>query len=137
MVGNEIFDPCFFAARSRAVVCDAEPRRPGSGFVLRLTKPLPAPETGRGRPQPFMVGLSDGSTCTRLTGTMALVAGQVVRFGCPPTSACSGPDCPHYRGLAGLRPGRVWHARELTYRAGRDGPVLIKSSRVPVATVWR
>jgi hypothetical protein len=132
MVGNEIFDPCFSARRG--VVCAADPRRAGSGFLLRPTKPLPVPDAGS-QPQPFMVELSDGSICDRFTGTLALVAGRIVRFGCPPARGCNGPDCP-YRGLASLHPGRVWHARELTYRSGRDGPVLIGSVQVPLATVW-
>src|SRR5579875_441498 len=133
MSGNEIFDPCFLIPGNRAVACDADPSRPGSGFLLRLTKPLPAPDVARGRPYPFMVGLTDGSICGRFTGTLALVAGQIVRFGCPPARGCEGSDCP-YRGLTSLYPGRLWHARELTYRSGRDGPVLIKSLRVALAT---
>src|SRR6266851_7791830 len=41
---NEIYDPCFENSKLRgSVICDSNPARGTTGFILRLNKPLPAP----------------------------------------------------------------------------------------------
>lgn len=138
MEGNRIYDPCFsVAALKQAVVCDANPAADRPGFVLKLTRPLPAAERAPFHPQPWLIRLSDGSTCQALTGTLAFVAGQVIRYGCSDSSGCSHGDCPRMAGVSTLSRGAVWRARKMIYAVDRKGVHLIERREVPVVAVWR
>jgi hypothetical protein len=80
--GNNISDPCFsIAARQDVVVCGADPTAGDVGFVLRLTKPLPA-DARSGSPAPWLLRLVDGQTCRLLTGTAPVIHGELAPWSC-------------------------------------------------------
>lgn len=140
MAGNEIHDPCFTSPRlADAVICGANPAIGKPGFALRLTRPLPQPSPiGATRPSPWLLKLADGAVCQAFTGTLPFVNKLIVRYGCSDSKGCSNGDCPHLTGVLGnLVPGKLWIARKITYRVGRDGPALIKLEAVPIAEAWR
>jgi hypothetical protein len=140
MTGNEIYDPCFSSAHlTGAVICGANPANGTSGFILKLSKPLPAPSS---KPplysRPWLVKLADGSTCEIETGTIAFVAGLQVPYDCSDSQECSDKGCPHLTGLTGrLRRGSVWIADKVTFSSTNSGPRLISRKRVAVVAVWR
>jgi hypothetical protein len=83
MEGNGIYDPCFSLPDQKAVVCDANPPEGKAGFKLDLTEPLPLPgRAPSGQPWPWLVELTDGTTCNQFTGTMPQIDGQSAHYGC-------------------------------------------------------
>jgi hypothetical protein len=139
-VGNGIYDPCFSnAGLTGAVICDANPAKGGAGFVLKLTKPLPAPSTmGAEHPRPWLVKLADGTTCEIQTGTIALVAGIEVPFGCSDSQQCTDQGCPHMTGLSDkFKQSKVWMADKITFKSTSNGLDLISRKPVPIASVWK
>lgn len=97
MIGNSIEDPCFsVAAVSDAVICGAGPVGPESGFLMKLTRPLPKTSIAPTQPAPWIVQLAIGqgqihepaamppptTYCVASTGTMPVIEGQPVRYSC-------------------------------------------------------
>jgi len=77
MIGNEIFDPCYTARDKTTIVCDAQPEIENpTGFVLKLTKPLPTPGVLKG---PFssasIIELEDGTICNFISGASGATDG--------------------------------------------------------------
>jgi hypothetical protein len=136
-VGNGIYDPCFsVTAAPDLVVCQRSPltkRR----LALKLTKPLPTAQKTVCKDCVWAFELADGSTCTIAgTGTLAMVAGGPLRWGCSNPS-CSGSTCPDVGVIGDLKVGRVWVAQEVTFRwSGATAKVLGRKS-VDVRKVWR
>lgn len=144
MTGNMIHDPCFsIASRPGVVVCGADPALKKPGFVMKLTKPLPTPDLpARMKPEPWIMLLADGSVCEKMTGTMAVVDGKAVGWGCNDSAkgAKSG-EPPSYSGILGQpRRGKVWTVEKIRYAptSNPKHPVkLLKRKTVAVRTVWR
>jgi len=140
MVGNEIYDPCFSnAGLPGAVICDANPAKGSAGFILKLTKPLPKPSSqGPTHPRPWLVQLADKTTCEIQTGTIALVAGLEVPYGCSDSQECSDNGCPHMTGLTGkFKRGKIWTADKVTFKSSDKGLQLISRTHVAVIAVWK
>ena len=140
MVGNEIYDPCFSnAGLTDAVICDANPANGSAGFILKLTKPLPEPfSKGPAYPRPWLVKLADGTTCEIETGTIALVAGLEVPYGCSDSQECTDKGCQHMTGLTDkFRRDKVWMADKVTFKSSNTGLLLISRTRVAVTAVWK
>lgn len=139
MAGNEIYDPCFSSGSlTGAVICDANPARGSAGFILRLTKPLPSPPSNRPAAHPWLVKLADGTTCEIETGTIALVAGLEIPYGCSDSQQCSDKGCPHMTGLTGrFRRGQAWTADKITFSSSGRGLRLISRRSVAVIAVWK
>lgn len=133
MIGNGIEDPCFtIDGVSDAVICGANPATSDAGFVMKLLKPLPAPEAHTPpAPSPWIVQLAIGqgqvpgpyampppkTYCSRMTGTMAVVDGQPVPFSCWEAHVESQPKLGDTQiGLLGdFKPGVVWTVTEVTF----------------------
>lgn len=137
--GNEIYDPCFAVAGLKdAVVCGADPARHTSGFVLKLTKPLPArTPSDVAAPLPWLLKLADGSVCELTTGTSAQVDGQDVPYECSDSRRCN-DDCPYLTGLT-TRVNRdtVWTVDKVAFRSSRGQVKLLKRHTVVVVAVWQ
>jgi hypothetical protein len=88
--GNSILDPCFsITSQKDVVVCRPNPITGDPGFILRLTKPLPARVAGAPSPEPqqftgraWLMRLIDGQTCGLITGTTAVIRGEPAPWGC-------------------------------------------------------
>jgi hypothetical protein len=140
MVANEIYDPCFsIADLTGAVVCDANPAKGSTGFVLKLTRPLPKPSSGGPTyPRPWLVKLADNTTCEIQTGTIALVAGLEIPYDCSDSQECNDNGCPHMTGLTDtFKRRKVWTADKVTFKSSDKGLELINRRRVAVIEVWR
>ena len=140
MAGNEIFDPCFSSTGlTEAVVCGANPAQDRAGFILKLTKPLPKPSSwAPAHPRPWLVKLADNTTCAIQTGTIGLVAGLEVPYGCSDSQQCSDKGCPHMTGLTNkFKRGKVWTADKVTFKSSDKGLQLINRTPVAVIAVWR
>lgn len=140
MAGNAIHDPCFTNPELKdAVICDADPARDKRGVILKLTKPLPAPTSNRRPdPLPWLLKLADGSICEVSTGTIALVGGQEVPYGCSDSRKCTDDGCPYMTGLTtNLKRAKVWMAEKVAFRSSKTGLELLKRESIPVVAVWK
>lgn len=140
-VGNGISDPCFQIPNSTSsLLCGINPTviDSTSTFLLKLTKPLPAPEVPPGTPPSdwaWLVQLADGTLCTPFTGTLPITAtGEAANYGCAP-----GPDGKDVLIFGGLNASTsAWTAEIGTLSETKSGmPTLASSSTVPVTTVWQ
>jgi len=82
--------------------------------------------------------LADGTACEIETGTIALVAGLEIPYGCSDSQQCSDSGCPHMTGLtAKFWRGKVWMAEKITFSSSDRGLRLISRRRVAVIAVWK
>jgi hypothetical protein len=140
-VGNGISDPCFQIPNSTSsLLCGVNPTVPvsTSTFVLKLTKPLPAPQVPPGLAPnnwAWLVQLSDGTLCTPFTGTLPVTAsGDAANYGCAPGPL--GKDVLIFNGLN--TSSSAWTAEIGTIAESTSSlPTMTNSSTVPVATVWQ
>jgi len=86
MVANEIHDPCFAPAMDTHVVYCPDYRNRKSVLAIALTKPLPVQYANQGTPTssgiPTRLALSDGISCTFITGATGVVGGMRINYGC-------------------------------------------------------
>ena len=140
-VGNSISDPCFQIANSTGtLLCNINPTvlNSTSTFVLKLNKPLPAPDVPSGVPPAnwaWLVQLADGTLCTPFTGTLPITAtGDAAIYGCAPGPL--GTDVLIFNGLN--TSSSAWTAEIGTIAETTSSlPRLVSSSTVPVATGWQ
>ncbi len=140
-VGNSISDPCFQLPNSTSsLLCNVNPTvaNATSTFVLKLTKPLPAPDVPPGLPPSdwaWLVQLADGTLCTPFTGTLPITAtGDAANYGCAPGPL--GTDVLIFNGLN--TSSSAWTAEIGTIAEMTSSlPTIASSSTVPVATVWQ
>jgi hypothetical protein len=132
MVGNAISDPCFtVAANHERLVCDADPALKRTGFVLKLTKPLPMSSSRQHRAEPWIFRLADNSICEAMTGTLSIVNGEPARWSC----AIHIRDQVRPSGVVTrLIPGKIWMAEKFPESA--IGTQRAVAEKVPVKTVW-
>ena len=92
MAGNDIYDPCFSdPQRPRTVACVAGPFS-NNVALMTLTKALPGSPDAvdtigelhnlRLRGQPWGLQLTDGETCTFMTGATDVVHGERLNYAC-------------------------------------------------------
>jgi hypothetical protein len=139
-VGNGVSDPCFeIPNNSSSLVCNVNPAvvDSTSTFLLKLTRPLPAPEVPSGPPPSnwaWLIQLADGTLCTPYTGTLPITAtGEAANYDCAP-----GPlgDVMIFGGLDVS--SSVWTAEVGTISESTSSlPIIASSSTVPVSTVWQ
>lgn len=140
MIGNEIFDPCYTAQDKTTIVCDAKPdiEQP-SGFVLKLTKPLPTPDVYNGpSSSASMVELEDGTICESISGASGASDGvrtERISYSCRMSSK-------NFVIFGDLKTGKVWIAEKgiLVEQKTNDNlpPMLVKDLRkVKIRTVWQ
>jgi hypothetical protein len=134
MVGNAISDPCFTVTSKvnrDQLVCDADPALKRTGFVLKLTKPLPKSSNRHRRAEPWIFRLADNSICEAMTGTLSLVNGEPARWSC----AIHVRDQVRPTGVVTeLIPGKIWIADKFPESA--IGTQRVVAEKVPVKTVW-
>jgi hypothetical protein len=134
MIGNSIEDPCFSVATvSDAVVCGASPIGPMAGFLMKLTRPLPASQgAGSQPPAPWIVELTIGqgqipepytmpppkTYCVASTGTVPVIQDQPVRYSCWQHGVESRPNLGDTQiGLLDdFKPGSVWTVSEVFFK---------------------
>jgi len=140
MIGNEIFDPCYTAQDKTTIVCDAKPdiKKP-SGFVLKLTKPLPASDVPNGpSSSASMVELEDGTICDAISGASGATDGvrtERISYSCRMSSK-------NIVIFGALITGKVWIAEKgilVEQKTNNDlPPMLVKDLRkVKIRTVWQ
>jgi len=140
MIGNEIFDPCYTAQDKTTIVCDAKPdiKKP-SGFVLKLTKPLPASDVPNGpSSSASMVELEDGTICDAISGASGATDGvrtERIGYSCRMSSK-------NIVIFGALITGKVWIAEKgilVEQKTNNDlPPMRVKNLRkVKIRTVWQ
>jgi len=159
MIDNSIEDPCF--ARPDlfdAVICGANPATSDTGFLLKLTRPLPTQGSSPRGASPWIVELAIGqgqapgpyampppkTFCSRMTGTMAVVDGQPVPFSCWQAHVESRPKLgdTQFGLLDDFKPSRIWTVTEVTFAiepkpAPNQPPFkLISKTTVALEKVW-
>jgi hypothetical protein len=137
MIGNAIQDPCFTTPDvSDAVICGANPSTSEVGFLMRLTKPLPAVvPASSAQPSPWIVQLAVGqgpesgpyampprkTYCSAVTGTMPMVDGLALPYLCWEANVESKPKLGDTQiGLLSdfnVIGGRVWTVTEISFVA--------------------
>jgi hypothetical protein len=132
MVGNAISDPCFTVpANPGQLVCDADPALKTSGFVLKLTKPLPRSSRREHKAEPWVFRLADNSICEAMTGTLPAVNGEPARWSC----AIHIRDQVRPDGVVtALTPGKIWMADKFPQSA--VGTMGAEAEKVPVKAIW-
>jgi hypothetical protein len=78
-----IYDPCFTTARTGVALCDADPRQPPRGL---LVKALPAPAEAIDAPsilsRAWFLELADGAVCRTATGAPRAFDGEAEIYTC-------------------------------------------------------
>ncbi|PKN86740.1 MAG: hypothetical protein CVU51_06665 [Deltaproteobacteria bacterium HGW-Deltaproteobacteria-1] len=140
MIGNEIFDPCYIAQDKTTIVCDSKPdiEKP-TGFVLKLTQPLPEPDkVVVPSSSASMIELEDGTVCDAISGASAATDGirtERISYSCRMSSK-------NMVIFGDLIPGKVWIAEKgiLVEQKTNDDlpPMLVKDLRkVKIRTAWQ
>jgi hypothetical protein len=124
---NQIHDPCFQVDDTPTLVCDADPVTGAEGFVLELTAPLPAVDTGS-MSEPWMIQLEGGTVCGLMTGTIPGGADWLAPYGCQDQS---------YLLDQFDTANPVWLAQQVTVEVGDSGPMTTTQVTAPIATVGR
>jgi len=146
MVDNTIYDPCF-NSDDGSVICDANPITYQSGFVLKLTKPLPVSNSDSTHPMflsqynnGWIIKLADGSFCRPYTGSLPIVNQVAVKYSCSDSSNCSNNgNCPYMTGLLdSITTGKVWTATKIFYSVFPGTGIQIQRTQsVAITTVWQ
>lgn len=140
MTGNEIFDPCYTARDKTTIVCDARPdiNNP-SGFVIKLTQPLPTPDVPNGPSlSASVIELEDGTICDSISGASGATDGvrtERISFSCRISSK-------NVVIFGDLKSGKVWIAEKgiLVEQKTSDDlpPFLVRNlQKVRIRTVWQ
>ena len=141
-VGNDIQDPCFTMERTDdELVCGADPASGKSGFLLKLTKPLPKAASEPTAGNPWILQLGDGSVCRPYTGTMPVTDKGGVSYYCELAVNASAEDKKCETGLleSSLKKGTVWTVGRVTFCRSSQSTTGLTArdvSRVPVRKVW-
>lgn len=140
MIGNEIFDPCYTAQNKTTIVCDSKPNiKKPTGFVLKLTKPLPTPDASNGpSSSASMIELEDGTICDAISGASGATDGvrtERISYSCRMSSK-------NMVIFGDIKPGKVWIAEKgiLVEQKTNDDlpPMLVKDLRkVKIRTAWQ
>ena len=125
-----VYDPCFEASDTGAIVCGTDPIMGEEGFVLELSEPLPEPDPGP-IPGAWLVQLGDGTICGLLTlGTIPSSDNWMAPYGCA--------DDAHSNLMNQIfTAGPVLYAQNVVLDPTDDDFTIQSSVRTPVATIWR
>ena len=140
MIGNEIFDPCYTARDKTTIVCGSSPdvEKP-TGFVLKLTEPLPKPYVSRcPSSSASMIELEDGTICDAISGASGATDGvrtERISYSCRMSSK-------NMVIFGDIKAGKVWIAEKgiLVEQKTKDDlpPMLVKDLRkVKIRTAWQ
>ena len=139
-IGNEIHDPCFQVPPLRdGVVCGADPFGK-SGFIMKLTKPLPRQKAPPAAwPQAWILQLADGSICEPFTGTRPAINDEPAPWSCIKPGVTPGPATNSL--VTKVHPGDVWTAErfkesDVTMGGPSTERRRVRAQIVKVAKVW-
>ena len=118
-----IYDPCFDTGDH--VICDVSPIRPGPGFILDLTEPLPPLSVPDGV-NPWILEFPDGVVCESAPGATGTIDGSRLEYFCTDGSWV----------LENLRPGEVWTGHRVVIE-GLGPPIIDDYGFTPIRRVWR
>lgn len=125
------YDPCFELTPS-SVVCNVDPEKADSGFVLNLKEPVPANQELEVRESSYWrLHLASGAVCTPHTGTMTMTnENRFVLFSCDDGTGIY---------IDGLHTaGEILEAENISYKNSKTGDYSVKANnRVRVAQAWR
>ena len=141
-VGNGISDPCFEMTGSTSTLyCGVNPAAPAasSSFVLKLTKPLPAPEvlpSSTPNNMVWLIELQGGTLCTPFTGTLPPVmeGSSTANYDCAPGSL--GKEVVIFGNLNTAESAWTANIGSLSTATSTFPPVIVSSATIPVAAVW-
>ncbi len=122
MAGNSIHDPCFqVPPHHDEVVCGANPALRKTGFVMKLSKPLPAeaPTSLGAAASWWIMQLADGSVCEPFTGTLSQVNGEIARWFC----VKPGPGQPTTTLVTKVNQGTTWTVERFAESAADQLPI--------------
>jgi hypothetical protein len=141
MIGNEIHDPCFqVPPLENEVICGANPAFGKTGFVVKLTKPLPEHSGQRAvLPSPWILELADGSVCEPFTGTRPAINGEPAVWSCVKAGVTPSPATNSL--VTKVHSGTVWTAERYAESGVTTGNPMterpkVEAQIVPVAKVW-
>lgn len=142
MVGNAIHDPCFTTTDANKMVCDADPITRKAGFILTLTKPLPASNVKAAMSRPWVIQLADNTICKPFTGTMPITDKGGIGFYCYTANVKPNPAAKCHTGLIvdSIKKGNVWHATKVVYCSSpksQTGLAVQKSEETAIKNVWQ
>ena len=118
-----IYDPCFDTGRH--VICDVSPIRPGPGFILDLTEPLPPLSVPDGV-NPWILEFPDGVACESAPGATGTIDGSRLQYACTDGSWV----------LENVRSGEVWTGHRVVIE-GLGPPIIDDYGFIPIRRVWR
>lgn len=140
MIGNEIFDPCYTLQDKTTIVCGARPDiKEPSGFILKLTQPLPTPDVAEGLfSSASMIELADGTICdfvSSASGATDGVRSERINYSCRIQSR-------NVVVFGDLQPGTFWIAEKgvLVEQKTREDlpPFMVKDiQKVRIRTLWQ
>jgi len=128
---NMMSDPCF--AWKGKVVCDVDPRQPGSGYVMQLTEKLPkanvpAAVRKEGAKSGWLFELTYGTVCSPMNGATGAVDDKRMNYGCEGGFVI----------LGDLKIGKVWTADKVLVKSEGDGKFSITESYpVVIRRIWQ
>lgn len=128
------YDPCFELS-STSVVCDVDPEKEDSGFVLNLKESVPSEQELEARESSYWrLRLATGALCTPHTGTMTMTnEKRFVLFSCDDGTGI------YIDGIHDL--GGALEAENITYggeaKPGDGDLNVLKNERVLISTAWR
>jgi hypothetical protein len=132
---SEIFDPCF-ETESHQIVCDVDPEKPESGFVLKLKEPLPyititkkINQNLADKDWPWRVKLKNGETCVAITGTALYTGEKLYNYSCR-----NNDNNISLMMLTKTEKGSLWKA-EKAYLSKKSGKI-IKTEDVEIIKAW-
>jgi len=140
MIGNEIFNSCYTAQDKATIVCGTQPDiEMPSGFVLKLTQPLPTSDIEE-RPSSFasIIELEDGTICEFIAGASGATDGvrrERIDYSCRISSQ-------NIVIFGDLQPGTVWIAEKGILLEQKTSDVLplflVKDlKKVRIKTIWQ
>jgi len=138
-VGNFIFDPCFATSKEGFLLCDYNPPAHKEGFLLHLTKPLPAPTSMKTTQViPWLLQLADGSICQKYTGTTPNTDKGAIPYYCVEKMKLP-KNCDSGLIEDSIKEGETWTVMKATYCSGEKVyPLKTKEVRtVDVLKVWQ
>jgi hypothetical protein len=137
MVGNLIYDPCFSTIQKGFVYCQTNTDS-STGFLIKLTKPLPSPEVPKvvQNNWAWFLMLRDGTYCSPFTGTRPF-------FGQGPSAEVAYYACDSINNdqqvvlLGDITAGNVWTAEEAFLVKDGTNWVVASSQKADIDTIWQ
>ena len=132
--GKIVYDPCFSTTLDDIVYCNVKPSEQGGDFLMKLSKPLPAPVIPKNinTSWAWFVELRDGTYCSPYTGVRPIFQGQAAFYGCKSNTAGEQIVL-----MGDLKKDSIWLAEKATLVKSGSSWVIKSSEEAEVKTVWQ